>query len=174
MVNEKEEPEVEDKVPRFDESVVTKDEKPHTWLNEELWKKIFFKVLANLVYVVGLAIITDGIVGFDTNKFITGLQVIILPIIWSGLDAQSRNKEIQARIASDEALEKAKILAQKEKQKSDKAIAQLKKEAENKQLEIYRLKAVLMAKTDNVEALDEAVKKAEQVIKTADSLDTDM
>jgi hypothetical protein len=164
----------EEKVPRFDKSVETKDKTPHTWINEALWKKVFFKVLANFVYVLGLAIITSGSVGFDFNKFITGLQVIILPVIWSALDAQARNKEIQERIASDEALAKAKAVADKNKIESDKEIAKLKKSAEDKHLEIYRLKAVLMAKTDNANALDEAVKKAEEIIKTAESLDTSM
>lgn len=173
MNDEKEELkcEPEEKIPRFDESVITRDIKPHTWLNEELWKKVIFKILANLVYVVGLAIITDSGIFFDFTKFITGLQVIILPIVWSGFDAQARNKEIQDKIARDEEIEKAKVIAEKERRESESAIAKLKKESEEKQLEIYRLKAVLMAKTDNTAALDEAIKKAESLIKTADSLD---
>ena len=174
IIEEVIEPQVEEKVPRYDKSVEAKDSNPNTWMNEDLWKKVFFKILANLVYVLGLAIMTNGAVGFDFNKFISGLQVIILPVIWSALDAQARNKEIQERIASDEALTKAKAIADKNKIESDKIIATLKKQSEEKQLEIYRLKAVLMARTDNTEALTEAVKKAEEMIKTADSLDTSL
>jgi hypothetical protein len=163
-----EEPEVA--VPRYDDSVETKDEKPGTFINEALWRKVFFKILANFVYVLGLAVITDGIVAFDFTKFITGLQVIILPIIWSALDAQSRNKEIQDRMASDLAMKAERAVYEKQKNEADVQIAELKSNAEEKQLEIYRLKAVLMAKTDNVEAMNAAVKKAEELIKTADSL----
>ena len=55
-----EDPEVA--VPRYDDSVETKDEKPGTFINEALWRKVFFKILANFVYVLGLAVITNGIV----------------------------------------------------------------------------------------------------------------
>lgn len=86
------------------------DDTPHTFINENLWKKFAFKLFSYLTYATFLAIVTEPLIGFLWGKFIYGLQFIVMPLVWQSLDAQARNKEIQAKLKAD--VEQAKLRAE--------------------------------------------------------------
>jgi len=130
-----------------------------------LWKKVMFKIFGYFFYILGISlVIVDGafITPYvDTGKLMTGITVIILPVIWGAFDAQARNKEIQDKLATDEKLAKARQDAITATTEAEKEIATNRTKLMEKQQEIYRLKALLLAKTDNAAALDEACKMAD-------------
>jgi G:T/U-mismatch repair DNA glycosylase len=98
---------------------------------------------------------------FNWVKFTTGVTAIILPVIWGALDAQARNREIQEKIQNEKAIEKSRQEAITASTEAEKQIADSRAKLMEKQQEIYRLKALLIAKTENVNALDEACKAAD-------------
>ena len=96
---------IDEKLPKEDESLITKDTNPETFINEDLWKKVLFKTVGYLIYAFAMAIVTDGMLGFNVNKFFVGIQVMVLPIVWSAMDLQARNKEIQKNLENEKRLE---------------------------------------------------------------------
>lgn len=134
----------------------TRDSNRKTWINEDLWKKVIFKVIGYMVYIVGTSLITVPFIGWSWTAFLTGCQVIILPIIWSAFDAQARNREIQDRLDNEERLEKEKKQWESKQDKMMDKISNLKDVVSNKQREVYELKSELNAKCELVEALKNA------------------
>lgn len=156
-------PKVEEKIPKTKEDFEEPDDNPNSFINEALWKKVLFKVLGYFVYVVGISIMIDEMsnIMFNWVKFTTGVTAIILPVIWGALDAQARNREIQEKIQNEKAIEKSRQEAITASTEAEKQIADSRAKLMEKQQEIYRLKALLIAKTENVNALDEACKAAD-------------
>jgi len=136
----------------------TKDENEKTWINESLWKKVAFKIIGYFVYVVGTSMITVPFIGWDMSAFLTGLKIIILPIVWSALDAQSRNREIQERLENEERLEVEKKTWSLEEKALKDEIATLTRSVNEKQLEVFRIKAELDAACKTAAANEEALK----------------
>jgi len=156
---------IAEKIPRSKEDLEVEDPNPGTFINEALWKKVFFKILGYLVYILGISlVIINGVFVepyVDSGKFITGVTVIILPVIWGAFDAQARNREIQEKLAADKKIAASRQEAIDAAVAAEKEIAEHRTRLMEKQQEIYRLKALLMAKTDNVSALDDACTAAD-------------
>ena len=132
---------IEEKIGNDKEDIEnTKDDNRATFINEPLWKKVIFKVLGYLAYIVGLVLANP------TNWLqilSIGFSMTILPIIWSALDAQSRNKEIQERIENEEKLESEKtVWTIREKVLTDE-VSQLKTMVGDKKIEIIQIKSDL-------------------------------
>jgi membrane protein insertase Oxa1/YidC/SpoIIIJ len=96
----------ETKVPsKENNEMKVKDDNPDTFLNENLWKKFAFKFLSYLFYIIGQSIVLVPFLGWSWTIFITGLTSIIMPLVWSTLDAQARNKEIQLEFKAKQEME---------------------------------------------------------------------
>ena len=112
------------------------DDNPGTFINEPLWRKFAFKFLAYLLYVIGQAIIVVPSIGWSNTVFLTGCTTIIMPLVWSTLDAQARNKEIQAKIKSDLLMAKEKSAWESEKEAMEAEIEIVKSELNTRCIEL--------------------------------------
>jgi hypothetical protein len=154
---------IEDKLTKDSEDLEnTKDENPKTFVNEALWRKVFWKVLAYMAQIVALCmVLTDPTEMW--KKFVWGCSFMILPIIYSALDVQSRNSENQERLRSDTAmtlLQSAAAAREKEvREKLDAAEEELKE----KEIELFKVKLELDLKSQNIEANKAAVVAADKV-----------
>jgi len=140
------------------------DGNPTTFINENLWKKFFFKLIAYIVYVVGNSIAVTALLSIEWTwaTFVIGLQTIILPLVWSTLDAQARNNEIQAKLIKDQELKTAKESWEKDLVKNAKLVDDLKNKVMNQRIEIAEAKVLLDAKCTELAAN----KNATEVAKT--------
>jgi len=127
----------EDQAPPTRDELVVPDDNQKTFINENLWKKFAFKFLAYLIYTVAMSIIIlDWVVGWSWPKFFYGFQFMILPLVWQTLDAQSRNKEIQAKLKADADLAAAKDAA--EDAKDERANVEIQLKSTQLELDIVR------------------------------------
>ena len=122
------------------------DDNPTTFINENLWKKFGFKFLGYLVYVASTSILLVPWIGWDWGMFIAGLRTIILPLIWSTLDAQARNKEIQAQLNQEAELKAKQVEYDKQKEENQKIIDALQDKVIEQRITIAQVKAELDVK----------------------------
>lgn len=140
------------------------DETPETWINEELWKKVFFKGLGYLAWILGGAIITVGGLGFDSISFWIGVKMMILPLIWSAFEAQADKKENQRRLKELVERKQENKAHKEELDQLDTENDRLKEEILKKDEELYRVRADLDAKCTNVEVLRNSIEMAQSRI----------
>ncbi len=128
-------------IPTKEKDLEVKDDNPSTFINENLWLKFLFKFLGYFTYVCATSIIMVPIIGWSWVAFVIGLRTIVLPLVWSALDAQSRNKEIQARLELENKIEENKDI-----------IDELKQVVSEQKIEINVVKTDLDAKCIELEA----------------------
>jgi membrane protein insertase Oxa1/YidC/SpoIIIJ len=143
--------------PAKDNMDEVKDSNQKTFVNENLWMKFAFKLLSYLVYTIAMSIILndvfDGNIGWSWGKFVYGLQFMILPLVWQTLDAQARNKEIQAKLDADALLSSAQDELQN--------VQDQKKDLE---IEVAKVKAELDTKCTELAANQQALDRAKQQV----------
>jgi hypothetical protein len=135
----------------------TVDETPGSFINEALWRKVFWKALSYLVQIIALCTVTDGAITFNLVKFVWGCSFMLLPIIYSGLDVQSRNKENQERLKADKELKLQESAADARLKDSNDKLQAAEKELKEKEIELFKVKLELDLKTQNIAANQAAI-----------------
>lgn len=156
-------PEIDEKIGNDKEDIAnTVDDNLETFLNENLWKKVAFKLIGYLAWVIGSSFIIVPAIGWDWSAFLIGLRMTILPILWAASDAQSRNREIQQHLERDAELAEERKAFNQKLEKQEEEIYSLKDRVAEKQLKIYELKARLDAACQTYDANNTALQEAEK------------
>lgn len=135
----------------------TKDPNPETWINEDLWKKLGFKMISYIAWISATAISIQPSISWDWKAFLIGVQMIILPIFWAASDAQSRNREIQQLLETEEKFSIEKNEFERKLNKMEDENERLKEKLQEKRMECHEVKCELDSVTKTLEANREAL-----------------